>query len=84
MWDTDGCIALANGDLEALAPRLELNATPVIVTRAMQLVDPDALVETTAALRAALESWRLANETGDAMDYLSLYAESFTGRINSR
>jgi len=80
VWDTDGCIALANGDLEALAPRLELNATPVIVTRAMHLVDPDALVETTAMLRAALESWRLAIETGDAMGYLSLYAESFTYR----
>jgi murein L,D-transpeptidase YafK len=80
VWDTDGCIALANGDLEALAPRLELNATPVIVTRAMHLVDPDALVETTAMLRAALESWRIAIETGDAMGYLSLYAESFTYR----
>ena len=80
VWDTDGCIALANGDLEALAERLELNETPVIVTRAMHLVDPDALLETTATLRAALESWRLANETGDAMGYLSLYAESFTYR----
>lgn len=80
VWDTDGCIALANGDLAALAPRLELNDTPVIVTREMQFVDPDALLETTAALTAALESWRLANETGDTIAYLSLYAEDFTYR----
>lgn len=78
--DTDGCLALPNGDLEALAPRIDLNETPVIVAREMRFAEPGARHETTVALKAAIEAWRAALEDGDAIAYLSLYAESFTYR----
>lgn len=78
--DTDGCIALPNEDLAELARRLELNRTPVLVTRAMRHAAPAENQSIRSALMARIESWRAAMAAGDVIDYLSLYAPDFRYR----
>ena len=78
--DTDGCIALPNDDLAGLATRLELNRTPVVVTRTMRHVSGEEKRATRTALLKGVEAWRESMASGDVIGYLSLYAADFTYR----
>ena len=78
--DTDGCIALPNDDLAGLATRLELNRTPVVVTRTMRHVSGEEKRATRTALLEGVEAWRESMASGDVIEYLSLYAADFTYR----
>ena len=75
--DTDGCIALSNEDLAALAPMFEENTTPVLVTREVnwkQTADTEAL---RTELASAVEQWAKSRAEGDLHAYLSLYDSEF-------
>ncbi len=75
--DTDGCIALANEDLQALAVEFEDNVTPVLVTTEVDWHEtPD-----NNAIRNELENrvaeWAASKEEGDLFTFLSLYDKDF-------
>lgn len=78
--DTDGCLALRNEALIALAADLDLHETPVIISREIDWVSASELADTRRSFRAALESWRDSVERGDLYRYLELYAEDFSAR----
>jgi murein L,D-transpeptidase YafK len=82
--DTDGCIALQNDDLVALAAELVPGVTPVIVTRDIRWASPSEVAAERAELAAALEAWAGSIRSGDLYRYLSLYALSFRYRGMSR
>ena len=82
--DTDGCIALGNDDLLALAGRLQPLVTPVLVAREVARVpaaDVDALRD---ELRRHLDVWAASLAAGDLHRLLSLYADDFTYRGMAR
>jgi len=75
--DTDGCIALANEDLQALAAEFEENVTPVLVTRAVswgETSDNDSLK---IELENRISEWAASKAEGDLFAFLSLYDKDF-------
>lgn len=78
--DTDGCLALPNEDLGALAPSLVPNTTPVIVTKTLAWRDNANRVALVQVIRDAVEQWELSQESGNAERYFALYATDFEYR----
>jgi len=75
---SDGCIVLANADLEAVAPRLQIGLTPVIIADEIEWVDADGLERERSGLASAFESWRADWESRDTGKYLAHYAKRFS------
>lgn len=82
--DTDGCLALPNEEILALADRLLPWVTPVIVTREMRWALPRDVASLRREFHAALERWRASLQEGDVVTYLSMYAEEFRYRDMGR
>jgi len=75
--DTDGCIALSNEDLRALAPIFKDNVTPVVVTREVNWVDSAEIEALRFELESRVTEWASSKERGDLHSYLSLYDDDF-------
>jgi len=75
---SDGCIVLANADLDAVGPRLQIGLTPVIIADEIEWTDADSLERERSGLAAALESWRADWESRDSGKYLAHYAARFS------
>ena len=82
--DTDGCIALPNDELLALAGHLQPRITPVLIARDIKWADEDSLASTQNKLRAALDAWAASWQRGDVYGFLGLYAEDFGYRGMNR
>lgn len=78
--DTDGCIALPNDELLAIADQIVPLITPIIITREIRWVSRTQVSSIRAELNAALEAWADSYRSGDLHQYLSLYAEDFEYR----
>lgn len=78
--DTDGCLALPNDELLALANTLEPLVTPLIVARELVWTTADEVEYIRIEFRSALEIWRQSLEESDLPTYLSLYADEFRHR----
>ncbi len=74
---SDGCVALANPDLEALAGYVRPGSTPVVIARQVEWVAPEALRAERDAFLASLEAWRRDWESNDIGRYLAHYAKDF-------
>ncbi len=74
---SDGCVALANPDLEALAAYVRPGSTPVVIARRVEWVAPEALRAERDVFLAALEAWRRDWESNDLGRYLAHYAKDF-------
>ena len=74
---SDGCVALANPDLEALAAYVRPGATPVVIARQVEWVAPEELRADRDRFIAALETWRRDWESNDVERYLAHYAKEF-------
>ena len=74
---TDGCLVLANPDIQALIRQVTVGATPVVVSS--QLVwKPAAQLQAQAhPFESALKSWREAKEAGDLRKVLAFYTPDF-------
>ena len=74
---SDGCIVLANADLEAVGRRVQIGLTPVIIADEIEWLDADALEGERKGLAGAFEAWRTDWESRDTARYLSHYAARF-------
>ena len=75
---SDGCIVLANSDLEVVGRTLQIGLTPVIIADEIEWTDSASLEAERTALASAFEAWRADWESRDADKYLSHYAERFS------
>jgi len=75
---SDGCIVLANADLEALARKLQIGSTPVVIADALDWARPGEVEALKADLLIAMESWRRDWESRDTETYLGHYAVNFS------
>ena len=75
---TDGCVVLANPDLERLIRTVEIRSTPVVIAQQLQWVAPQGLQARRSAFETALESWRADRASGDPQRVLSHYSADFT------
>ena len=74
---SDGCIALANPDIEKLAARVAPGNTPVILAQRVEWVAPDALLAEREGFLQQIEGWRADWESRDTERYLAHYARNF-------
>jgi len=82
-WASDGCIALANPDIERLAKRVQAGVTPVIIAERVEWLSAEAWKAQRAQFSERLEAWRRDWESLDAERYLAHYASSFrAGRMD--
>ncbi|MFZ5510523.1 MAG: L,D-transpeptidase Cds6 family protein [Pseudomonadota bacterium] len=74
---SDGCVVLANPDLDALAKNLQVGLTPVIISNSIEWLSLDDWEAERSALRQSIESWRADWESRDTERYLSHYSRRF-------
>jgi len=74
---SDGCIVLANPDLQAVGHYLQIGLTPVVITDEIEWADAASIEAERASLAAAMESWRKDWESRDTERYLAHYSKRF-------
>jgi murein L,D-transpeptidase YafK len=79
-WASDGCIALANPDIEQLAKRVQIGNTPVVISASVEWVTPQSWRTEREAFARYLETWRKDWESLDSDRYLAHYARAFRSR----
>ncbi|MDH5246440.1 MAG: L,D-transpeptidase family protein, partial [Betaproteobacteria bacterium] len=75
---SNGCVALANDDLKAVAKSVQIGLTPVIIADGVDWVAPGAMDQVRRELLAGIDSWRRDWESLSTEKYLLHYAEGFT------
>lgn len=74
---SDGCIALANPEIEQLSHHVRPGATPVVIARRIEWVSPAEWRAEREEFLGALEAWRVDWESRDGERYLAHYATGF-------
>ena len=74
---SDGCLVLANPDLESVGRHVQVGMTPVIIADKVEWSSSAALEAERAALATALEQWRADWQSRDTGRYLTHYSQRF-------
>jgi murein L,D-transpeptidase YafK len=74
---SDGCVVLANTDLDALAKSLQVGLTPVIISNQVEWRSRDDWQNERKELQGAMEEWRQAWESRDMTRYEQFYSKRF-------
>ena len=76
---SDGCVVLANTDLDALAKTLQVGLTPVIISNSIEWLSLDDWQAERESLNKEIEQWRADWESRDVERYLAHYSKKFQG-----
>ena len=79
---TDGCVAIANPDLERILRTVEPRSTPVVIAQHLQWVAPQGVVAERQAFNQTLEAWSKAKSDGDIGKLLGFYTYDFQSLRN--
>ncbi|WP_294256308.1 L,D-transpeptidase family protein [Propionivibrio sp.] len=74
---SDGCVVLANMDLEALSRNLQIGLTPVIISNSIEWLSLDDWQNERSKLRKSIDEWRSDWESRDTSRYLKHYSKKF-------
>ncbi|MEW6467262.1 MAG: L,D-transpeptidase family protein, partial [Pseudomonadota bacterium] len=74
---SDGCIVLANTDLNQIIRTVEVRATPVVIARQLHWAAPQAIRADSKSFEDTLQAWRAAKSSGDVQRVLAFYAPEF-------
>ncbi len=74
---SDGCVVLANQDLDALAKNLQPGLTPVIISNEVEWLSLDDWQKERTALNKTIDEWRTDWESRDTNRYLRHYSKKF-------
>jgi murein L,D-transpeptidase YafK len=75
---SNGCVVLANADLDALSNKLQIGLTPVIISEQVEWLSLDDWDAERNALNAEIERWRSDWEGRDTERYLTHYSKKFS------
>ena len=75
---TDGCVVLANPDLERIIKTVEVRTTPVVIAQSLKWVAPMTAQTDGKNFEGALAAWSSAKSSGDMARLLSWYTPDFT------
>ena len=75
---TDGCVVLANPDLERIIRTVEIRTTPVVIAQSLKWVAPQTIKADSKPFEDALLAWHSAKSSGDINRVASWYASDFT------
>lgn len=74
---TDGCVVLANPDLNHIIRTVEVRTTPVVIASQLQWVAQQSIRNEGKPFEDVLHAWRNAKTSGDIPQILSFYAPDF-------
>lgn len=74
---TDGCVVLANPDLQRIIKTVEVRTTPVVIAHALRWVPPQSVQAENRHFRDVLQAWRNAKASGDINRLLAFYTPDF-------
>jgi murein L,D-transpeptidase YafK len=74
---SDGCVVLANQDLDALAKTLQIGLTPVIISNDIEWLSLDDWQAERSALLKKIDEWRTDWESRDIERYLGHYSKQY-------
>lgn len=74
---SDGCVVLANPDLERIIRTVEVRTTPVVISHRLEWVPPHSVRAQSKTFEEALAAWRDAKSSGDYQQLLSFYTADF-------
>ena len=74
---SDGCVVLANQDLDVVAKNLQVGLTPVIISNSVEWLSLDDWAKERSELNKAIEAWRSDWESRDTDRYLKHYSKRF-------
>jgi murein L,D-transpeptidase YafK len=75
---TDGCVVLANPDLDHIIHTVEVRSTPVIIAHHLDWVAPNSVRSASKPFEETLHAWRNAKTSGDIGQILSFYMPDFS------
>ncbi|MCB9480484.1 MAG: L,D-transpeptidase family protein [Desulfobacteraceae bacterium] len=80
---TNGCVALANKDIDVLAGYVQVGVTPVIISENTEFLESETdYVEIKGKFSAFFNSWLKSLENGTYHEYLSFYSSDFLPEIS--
>ena len=74
---TDGCVVLANPDLERIIRTVEIRSTPVVIAQQLQWITPQAALADGKPFEDVLMAWRNAKTSGNLQQTLAYYTLDF-------
>jgi len=74
---SDGCVVLANEDLDALGRNLQIGLTPVIISNSIEWLSLDDWQAERKSLLAMIQEWRQDWESRDVDRYARHYSRKF-------
>ncbi len=74
---SDGCVVLANPDLNRLIRTVQVRTTPVVIAEKLQWQPPQTVASNSQAFTAALTRWQEAKNSGDMPRLLKFYTADF-------
>ncbi len=74
---TDGCIVLANPDLNHIIRTVEIGTTPVVIAQRLQWVTPNRVRSDGKPFENVLAAWQKAKASGNVDQVLSFYSPDF-------
>lgn len=74
---TDGCVVLANPDLQHIIRTVEVRTTPVVIASQLEWVTPQATRAVSKPFEDALHAWRNAKTAGNLQQVLAHYTPDF-------
>ncbi|CAN5475956.1 hypothetical protein BH11PSE7_BH11PSE7_00230 [soil metagenome] len=75
---TDGCVVLANPDLQRIIGTVEVRTTPVVIAQSLDWVAPQSVQHDSKSFDAQLQGWRGAKARGDIGTLLNYYTADFS------
>ncbi len=74
---SDGCVVLANQDLDTLSKSLQIGLTPVIISNSIEWLSLDDWQSERSSLLKMIEEWRHDWESRDTDSYAEHYSHKF-------
>jgi murein L,D-transpeptidase YafK len=74
---TDGCVVMANPDLDQIIRTVEVRSTPVVIASQLQWVEPRNIRAEGKPFEEALHAWRNAKTAGNVDQILAFYTPDF-------
>ncbi|MDE2401860.1 MAG: L,D-transpeptidase family protein [Burkholderiales bacterium] len=74
---TDGCVVLANPELESILEQVQPRSTPVVIAKALEWVPTKSVESSRHNMRNLIEGWRVARASGDLSRLMSFYSPQF-------
>lgn len=75
---TEGCVAMANPDLDRIIRTVEIRTTPVLIGKNFKWVRPTELQRERQQLEGTLQNWASAKSSGRASEVMKYYAADFS------